>query len=87
MRAIVIVANAVGLVQDIPESRVRRGLASGIYNAAGDVGNILGPAIGGFIAHAAGIASVFIIGSLGATALFLLGMLLARRLGQNQTGC
>src|SRR5918999_1407538 len=69
MRAIVIVANAVGLVQDIPENRVRRGLASGIYNAAGDLGNILGPAVGGFIAHAAGIASVFVIGSLGATAL------------------
>jgi predicted MFS family arabinose efflux permease len=82
MRAIVIVANAVGLVQDIPESRVRRGLASGIYNAAGDLGNILGPAIGGFIAHAAGIASVFVLGSLGSTALFLIGMLLARRLGQ-----
>ena len=42
LRAIVIVANAVGLVQDVPESRVRRGLASGVYNAAGDLGNILG---------------------------------------------
>jgi len=30
MRAIVIVANAVGLVQDVPESKVRRGLASGV---------------------------------------------------------
>ncbi len=84
MRAIVIVANAVGLVQDVPESRVRRGLASAIYNAAGDLGNILGPAIGGFIAHATGIASVFVIGSLGSTALFLMGMLFARRLGQSQ---
>ncbi len=83
MRAIVIVANAVGLVQDIPESRVRRGLASGIYNAAGDLGNILGPAIGGFIAQAAGIAGVFVIGSLGSTALFLVGMLFVRRLRQN----
>ena len=83
MRAIVIVANAVGLVQDVPESRVRRGLASAIYNAAGDLGNILGPAIGGFIAQAAGIASVFVIGSLGSMALFLAGLLLVRRLRQN----
>ena len=82
MRAIAIVANAVGLVQDIPESRVRRGLASAIYNAAGDLGNILGPAIGGFIAHAAGIASVFVVGSLSSTALFLIGVLFLRRLGQ-----
>jgi predicted MFS family arabinose efflux permease len=79
MRAVVIVANAVGLVQDVPESRVRRGLASGVYNAAGDLGNILGPTLGGFIAHASGIASVFVIGSLGSAALFLLGVLLVQR--------
>jgi DHA1 family multidrug resistance protein-like MFS transporter len=80
MRAIVIVANAVGLVQDVPESRVRRGLASGVYNAAGDLGNILGPSIGGLIAHATGIASVFVVGSLGSTVLFLIGVYLLRRL-------
>lgn len=82
LRAVVIVANAVGLVQDVPETRVRRGLASGIYNAAGDLGNILGPFIGGVIAHASGIASVFVIGSLGSTALFLIGIFFARRLKQ-----
>jgi MFS transporter, DHA1 family, multidrug resistance protein len=86
MRAIVIVANAVGLVQDVPESKVHRGLASGIYNAAGDLGNILGPSIGGFIAHATGIASVFIVGSLGSTALFFAGVLLVRRLGSRVQG-
>jgi DHA1 family multidrug resistance protein-like MFS transporter len=80
MRAIVIVANAVGLVQDVPESKVRRGLASGVYNAAGDIGNILGPSIGGFIAHATGIASVFVVGSLGSMLLFLVSLLLMRRL-------
>ena len=72
MRAIVIVANAVGLVQDVDENKVQRGVASGIYNAAGDLGNILGPFIGGLIAQAAGIGSVFVIGSLGSTMLFLL---------------
>jgi MFS transporter, DHA1 family, multidrug resistance protein len=80
LRAIVVVANAVGLVQDISESRVRRGLASGVYNAAGDLGNILGPSVGGFIAHATGIASVFVVGSLGSTGLFLISVLLLRRL-------
>jgi predicted MFS family arabinose efflux permease len=82
LRAVVIVANAVGLVQDVPETRVRRGLASGVYNAAGDLGNILGPAIGGVIAHATGIASVFVVGSLGSTVLFLIGVFLVRRLKQ-----
>lgn len=83
MRAIVVVANAVGLVQDVPESKVRRGLASGVYNAAGDLGNILGPSIGGFIAQATGIASVFVVGSLGSTALFFLGVLLVKRLSSS----
>jgi predicted MFS family arabinose efflux permease len=86
MRAIVIVANAVGLVQDVDETKVQRGFASGIYNAAGDVGNILGPSIGGFIAHATGIASVFIVGSLGTTILFFITVLLARRLRQAEQG-
>ncbi len=74
MRAIVIVANAVGLVQDVPESKIQRGLASGVYNAAGDLGNILGPSIGGFIAHATGIASVFVVGPLASTILFLVAI-------------
>jgi len=72
MRAIVIVANAVGLVQDVHENKVQRGLASGIYNAAGDLGNILGPSIGGLIAQATSIGGVFVIGSSGSTMLFLL---------------
>ena len=84
MRAIVLVANAVGLVQDVPESKVRRGLASGVYNAAGDLGNILGPSIGGFIAHATGIASVFVVGSLGSTVLFLIGVVWLRRMSKRE---
>jgi MFS family permease len=86
LRAVVLVANAVGLVQDVPESRVRRGLASGVYNAAGDLGNILGPAMGGFIAHATGVASVFVIGALGSTVLFLIGISLARKLERKRMG-
>ncbi|HWH76595.1 MAG TPA: MFS transporter, partial [Candidatus Binatus sp.] len=84
MRAIVLVANAVGLVQDVPESKVRRGLASGVYNAAGDLGNILGPSIGGFIAQATGVASVFVVGTVGSMALFFVGVVLLRRLKQRE---
>lgn len=80
MRAVVIVANAVGLVQDVPENKVQRGVASGIYNAFGDLGNILGPSIGGLIAHAAGLGGVFVVGSLGSTLLFFAVIALARGL-------
>jgi predicted MFS family arabinose efflux permease len=79
MRAVVIVANAVGLVQDVDEKKVQRGLASAIYNAAGDLGNILGPAAGGLIAQATSIGGVFVVGSLGTTVLFALGVLAVRR--------
>jgi predicted MFS family arabinose efflux permease len=74
MRAIVVVANAVGLVQDVDENKVQRGLASGVYNAAGDLGNILGPSLGGLIAQATSIGGVFVIGSLSSTLLFLLAV-------------
>ena len=80
MRAVVIVANAVGLVQDVDENKVQRGLASAIYNAAGDLGNISGPAAGGLIAQATSIAGVFVVGSLGTSVLFALGIFAARRL-------
>lgn len=74
MRAGVIVANAVGLVQDVDENKVQRGLASAFYNSAGDVGNILGPTVGGLIAHATGLGGVFVVGSLGAPLFFLLAI-------------
>jgi MFS family permease len=60
------------LVQDVDENKVQRGLASGIYNAAGDLGNILGPSLGGLIAQVTSIGGVFVFGSLGSTILFLL---------------
>jgi MFS transporter, DHA1 family, multidrug resistance protein len=82
MRAIVIVANAVGLVQDVDETKVRRGIASAVYNSAGDVGNIIGPSVGGVIAHATSIAAVFVYGPLGSTILFLLVIFAVRRSGR-----
>lgn len=82
MRAIVIVANAVGLVQDVDETKVRRGISSAVYNSAGDVGNIIGPSVGGVIAHATSIAAVFVYGPLGSTILFLLVIFAVRRSGR-----
>ena len=44
----------------------------------------LGRSIGGLIAHATGIASVFVVGSLGSTALFFVGVFLLRRFKRTQ---
>jgi DHA1 family multidrug resistance protein-like MFS transporter len=74
LRAIVIVANAVGLVQDVDETKVQRGVASAVYNSAGDLGNILGPTIGGLIAQATSIGSVFVVGSLASTIMFVVAL-------------
>jgi predicted MFS family arabinose efflux permease len=61
---------------------VQRGMASAVYNSAGDLGNIIGPSIGGIIAHATGIGAVFVYGSMGSTILFLLVILAVRRNGR-----
>ena len=45
-----------------------------------------GPSIGGLIAQATGVASVFVIGSLGSTALFFIVVFLVRRLKQPEHG-
>ena len=71
VRAVALVSNAVGLVQDIDERKVSRGMATGIYNAAGDLGNILGPSAGGLIASVTGVAGLFVVAPLGAAVLFL----------------
>ena len=52
-RAVCYVANAVAL-SEVDPAKVSRGLASGVMNAAGDLGKIVGPISGGLIASAAG---------------------------------
>lgn len=76
-RAVCYVANAVALT-DVDPKRVSRGIASGIMNAAGDLGKIAGPVTGGFIARAAGVHHFWLI----APPLYLAvyaGVLLTRR--------
>lgn len=70
MRAVAVVGNAVGLIEDVDETKVQRGVASGIYNAAGDLGNILGPSAGGMIATFSGLAGLFVFTPLVSTLLF-----------------
>lgn len=70
MRAVAIVSNAVGLIEDVDDTKVQRGVASGIYNAAGDLGNIIGPSAGGMIAAFTGLAGLFVFAPLVSTLLF-----------------
>lgn len=70
LRAIVLVANTIGMVEDVDETRVSRGVASGVFHAAGDIGVVLGPSTGGFIASYTGIARLFLVGPLLVAILF-----------------
>lgn len=86
LRAVVLVANTIGMVEDMDESRLSRGVASGIFNAAGDLGLILGPSLGGLVASFTGIALLFFVGSLGAGVVFLLSLWGSRFVGPARRG-
>ena len=64
VRAIVVVANSISMVEDVDSTRVSRGMISALYNAAGDMGNILGPTMGGVIATFTGVGRLFFVGPL-----------------------
>ena len=74
LRALVIVSNVISMVEDVDARRVSRGVVSGIYNAAQDVGNILGPSVGGLIASLVGVAKLFLAGPLIIVALLFLSL-------------
>ena len=74
VRAIVIVANSISMVEDVDSTRVSRGVISGVYNAAGDVGNILGPSMGGLIATFTGVGRLFFVGPLMITVSFFVSL-------------
>ena len=59
-RAVGFTANAIALAEDIPESRLSRGLASSLFNAAKDVGNIAGPIIGSALISIVGLELMFV---------------------------
>jgi MFS family permease len=55
------VSNAIGMTEEMGEPRFSKGMASGIFNAAGDLGYVLGPMIGGGVASVTGIPRSFLI--------------------------
>jgi MFS family permease len=59
VRGIAMVANTVSLAADVDETKVSRGLATGIYYAARDLGGIAGPVAGGLVAGGVGIDDMF----------------------------
>ncbi len=59
-RAIGYIANTVALTEVNPQ-QLSRGMASGVMNAAGDLGKIVGPVTGGLIARQFGLSTFWLI--------------------------
>jgi DHA1 family multidrug resistance protein-like MFS transporter len=78
VRAAVLVANTVS-VADVQESTVSRGVAVGIYNAARDLGSIVGPILGGYVAAIVGLSAFFLVGPPLVLAVYLLLVWLTSR--------
>ncbi len=74
-RAVVLVANTIALTEDVDETRVSRGAASGIFNASTDLGQVIAPAVGGAVASAFGLGAMFVLLPLPVLLLYLLAML------------
>ncbi|MDQ3810331.1 MAG: MFS transporter, partial [Chloroflexota bacterium] len=60
-RAAVLVANTVSMA-DIQQGGLPRGVVVGVYSAARDLGGIVGPIAGGYIAAAVGLRAFFWVG-------------------------
>ena len=84
LRAVVLVANTISIVQDVDETRVSRGVASGVFHAAGDLGVVLGPSAGGLIATFTGVIRLFFVGPLMIAVLFLIVLWGSQFFGSSQ---
>jgi len=78
-RAIVVVANAAALAEEVDETRVSRGAATSSYSASADVSSIVAPAASGFVASVFGIFGMFPIVAAAAFGCFVAGDLLVER--------
>lgn len=58
-RGVGLVANTVALAEDVDPRRVSRGVASGLYSAATDLGGLAAPALGGLVGQFFGLDNVF----------------------------
>ena len=78
MRAGVLVSNTVKAAR-VGEKSMSRGMASGLYNAATDLGTIVGPIYGGLIASQVGLVPMFWISPVVGLGAYFLVQLIARR--------
>jgi MFS family permease len=78
-RAIVLVANTIALTEDVDEARVSRGVASGLFNASSDLGQVIAPALGGAVASLFGLGTMFRVLPPLVLALYFAAMLVTAR--------
>ena len=80
LRAGSVVANTIALAEDVPEEEVSRGTAAGLFNAAKDLGDIVGPLLSGLVAAQIGVGPLFSVVPPAMLAFYGLTWLALRRL-------
>lgn len=78
LRALVMVSNTVSMTQTMREPRFTKGMASGLFNAAGDVGYILGPIFGGVVAAWSGSSHLFFVAPALIAVIFVVAVFMVR---------
>jgi DHA1 family quinolone resistance protein-like MFS transporter len=78
LRALVMVSNTVSMTETMREPRFTKGMASGLFSAAGDVGYILGPIFGGAVAAWTGSSQLFFVAPALIAVFFVSAILIVR---------
>jgi predicted MFS family arabinose efflux permease len=87
LRGVALMANTLGLAEASDRSTLSRGASSGAYNAASDVGILIGPIAAGAAAGTIGISAAFVVLPLGILAVYLLSVWVnGRRAGMVKSG-
>ena len=77
-RGLMLVANTLGLAEASDRAAISRGSSSGVFNAANDLGVLIGPVGAGFAALAVGIGPSFVVLPLGVLAVYAAALALMR---------
>ena len=82
LRGVSLMANTLGLAEASDRSTLGRGASSGAYNAASDVGILVGPLLAGAVAGGVGIGPALLLLPLGALAFYAASLWLNGRRSQ-----